>query len=112
MFASPRRPSATPATTVRIRRTVGALRVAGVTHTHTHTPRSQHTGVDIGSYDELIVTHVKTVEGLRDYIGADSLAYLSYEGMVAAVEGGDEPGNQQKHCTGCFNGVYPIEHDP
>jgi amidophosphoribosyltransferase len=55
---------------------------------------------------------VKTVEGLRDYIGADSLAYLSYEGMVAAVEGGDEPGNQQKHCTGCFNGVYPIEHDP
>ena len=51
------------------------------------------------------------MEGLREYIGADSLAYLSHEGMVAAVEGGDAPGNTSKHCTGCFNGVYPILHD-
>lgn len=55
--------------------------------------------MDIGSYDELIATHVHTVEGLRDYIGADSLAYLSYEGLVSAVEGNDTEG-APGHCTG------------
>ncbi len=66
--------------------------------------------MDIGSYDELIATHIATVEGLRDYIGADSLAYLSYDGMLAAVEGADAEG-APGHCTGCFSGVYPIQHD-
>ena len=67
--------------------------------------------MDIGTYEELIVSHVPTVEGLRDYIGADSLAYLSHEGMVAAVEGGDAPGCSSKHCSGCFTGVYPVAHE-
>ena len=67
-------------------------------------------GVDIGSYEELIATHIATVEGLREYIGAESLAYLSYEGMLSAVEGADKEG-APGHCTGCFNGVYPIKFD-
>jgi amidophosphoribosyltransferase len=37
-------------------------------------------------------------------IGADSLAYLSHEGLLAAV--GDAAG--QRHCTACFSGRYPV----
>ena len=80
-----------------------------LTHARATHPPSSRAGVDIGSHEELIITHVPTVEGLREYIGADSLAYLSFDGMVAAVEGGVS--DERKHCTGCFTGEYPIEHD-
>ena len=99
-----------------LRQLVPLLRSAGAREVHVRisSPPIRHPcyyGVDIGSYDELIATHVHTVEGLRDYIGADSLAYLSYEGLVAAVEGVDEPGTAPGHCSGCFTGKYPIEFD-
>jgi amidophosphoribosyltransferase len=67
-----------------------------------------HYGVDIGSYEELITSHMSTTEAIREYIGADSLAYLSQEGMIAAVEGGQ---GGSGHCHGCFDGQYPIAHE-
>ena len=59
-------------------------------------------GVDTPSRAELIAaTH--TTEEIRKYVGADSLAYLSLEGLRAAVGSG-----QQSYCTSCYTGVYPV----
>lgn len=59
-------------------------------------------GVDTPERSQLIAaTH--TVEEIRDHIRADSLAYLSLEGMLRAV--GDENG----FCTACYTGKYPVE---
>ena len=41
-------------------------------------------GVDMGTYDELIA-HRMTVEEIREHIGADSLHFLSLEGMMRAI---------------------------
>lgn len=59
-------------------------------------------GVDTPNRSELIAaTH--TQEEIRKYIEADSLAYLSIEGLRAAV------GSQQgSYCTSCYTGVYPV----
>jgi amidophosphoribosyltransferase len=42
---------------------------------------------------------------MRDHIGADSLGFLSLDGMMRAIAG-DEVGG---YCNGCFTGSYPIE---
>jgi amidophosphoribosyltransferase len=44
-----------------------------------------------------------TVEQISDYIGADSLGYLSLEGMVEA-----SAGRKEDFCRACFDGEYPI----
>ncbi len=59
-------------------------------------------GVDIPTRRELIAARL-SVEEIRDHIGADSLGYLSLEGMLAAV-GRDGP-----MCHACFSGRYPVE---
>ena len=47
-----------------------------------------------------------TIEGIRDYLGLDSLHYLSPEGLVEAT------GLSRDHfCLACFTGEYPIEPD-
>jgi amidophosphoribosyltransferase len=43
------------------------------------------------------------VEQIRDFIEADSLAYLSLDGLRQAV--GDQ---QQAYCTSCYTGFYPV----
>jgi len=59
-------------------------------------------GVDTPSRAELIAaTH--TIEEIRKYVGADSLAYLSLDGLRAAVGTG-----QRSYCTSCYTGVYPV----
>jgi amidophosphoribosyltransferase len=59
-------------------------------------------GVDTPSRSELIAaTH--TIEEIRKYIEADSLAYLSLEGLRSAV--GAE---QKSYCTSCYTGIYPV----
>lgn len=60
-------------------------------------------GIDFASRAELIATGLG-VEDVRKSIGADSLGYLSKEGMIAATNQGED-----KMCTACFTGVYPIE---
>jgi amidophosphoribosyltransferase len=60
-------------------------------------------GVDTPSRAELIAaTH--TVDEIRRYVGADSLAYLSIEGLRQAVGSGQ----QSSYCTSCYTGVYPV----
>jgi len=59
-------------------------------------------GVDTPSKRELIAAN-KSVEEIREFIGADSLAYLSLEGLKKAC--GD--GEKANYCTACYTGVYP-----
>jgi amidophosphoribosyltransferase len=59
-------------------------------------------GVDTPNRTELIAaTH--TLEEIRKYVEADSLAYLSIEGLKQAV--GER---QNSYCTSCYTGVYPV----
>ena len=59
-------------------------------------------GVDTPSRTELIAaTH--TQDEIRKYVEADSLSYLSLDGLKAAV--GSE---QNSYCTSCYTGVYPV----
>ena len=60
-------------------------------------------GVDFASRAELIASGLG-VEEVRQSIGADSLGYLSREGMVAATKQ-----DENSLCTACFSGQYPIE---
>jgi len=59
-------------------------------------------GVDTPSKRELIAAN-KSVEEIRQFIGADSLAYLSIEGLKKAC--GD--GEKTTYCSACYTGVYP-----
>jgi amidophosphoribosyltransferase len=86
---------------------VTALREAGATEVHlriTCPPLKWPCfyGIDMPTRQELIGADL-TVQQIRDYIGADSLGYLSLEGMVAASAG---PKND--FCRACFDGEYPI----
>ncbi len=60
-------------------------------------------GIDFATRAELIATGIG-VEEVCTSIGADSLGYISEEGMVAATE---QPAEQL--CTACFSGKYPLE---
>jgi amidophosphoribosyltransferase len=62
-------------------------------------------GVDMATRSELI-GHRMSVEEVRRYIGADSLAYLSLAGMNQAVR--EALVGETGHCTACFSGQYPI----
>src|SRR6266568_328422 len=59
-------------------------------------------GVDTPSKKELIAAN-KSVEEIRDFIGAESLAYLSLEGLKKACD----DGAHTRYCTACYTGKYP-----
>jgi amidophosphoribosyltransferase len=61
-------------------------------------------GVNTPSKKELIAAN-KSVDEIREFIGADSLAYLSMEGMKKACGEGEGIG----YCTACYTGKYPTE---
>ncbi|MBI4497638.1 MAG: amidophosphoribosyltransferase [Chloroflexi bacterium] len=88
-------------------RVVSLLRQAGATEVHMRIcmpPISWPCffGVDMATRRELIAAH-KTVEEIRAWIGADSLGYLSLEGLVRAI---GLPGDT--FCTACLTGNYPV----
>jgi amidophosphoribosyltransferase len=60
-------------------------------------------GVDTPRRDELIAAR-NSVEGIRQFLGADSLGFLSLESLRAAVND-----TQGKFCTSCYTGSYPTE---
>jgi amidophosphoribosyltransferase len=61
-------------------------------------------GVDMGTYDDLIA-HRMTIDEICDHVDADSLHFLSLDGMMRAI------GRPEGYCNACFTGVYPIELD-
>ncbi|MFH1965737.1 MAG: hypothetical protein ABIJ42_09390, partial [Acidobacteriota bacterium] len=58
-------------------------------------------GIDTPTREELIAND-KTIEEIRAFITADSLAYLSLEGLLDSVDA------QGKFCSACFDKKYPI----
>jgi amidophosphoribosyltransferase len=60
-------------------------------------------GIDFSSKGELIACN-SSVEEICDFIGADSLRYLSLEGMFRAM-----PTPPKEFCTACFTGKYPVK---
>ncbi len=60
-------------------------------------------GIDTPNRKELISSS-HTLDEIRKYITADSLGYLSHEGLMAAVEGGEGG-----YCRACFSGDYPVK---
>jgi amidophosphoribosyltransferase len=61
-----------------------------------------HYGIDMSTSAEM-VAHERTVEEIAAELGADSLAYLSLEGVYEAI--GAE---RETHCDACFSGSYPL----
>lgn len=90
------------------RKIVGMVREGGAREVHLRissppTVGPCYYGIDTPTRDELIAaTH--SVEDIRAWVGADSLAYLSQDGLLAAV--GDAGG--QRHCSACFSNRYPV----
>jgi amidophosphoribosyltransferase len=86
---------------------VSLLRKAGASEVHMRVCAPPirwacHFGVDMATKAELIAAQ-KTVEEIRMKIGADTLGYLSVDGLAKAA-GGDGA----KFCNACFTGRYPI----
>jgi len=90
------------------RKIVRMLREAGAKEVHVRissppTMNSCHYGIDTPTRTELIAAN-KSVAEIQEFIEADSLGYLSVEGMLDAF---GRP--QQATCTACFTGIYPVE---
>src|SRR3954464_2738958 len=91
------------------RKIVRMIRNAGATEVHMRvscppTISPCYYGVDTPSRKQLIAAN-KTVEGIREYIGADSLAYLSLEGLKKACGEGEKI----SYCSACYTGKYPTD---
>jgi amidophosphoribosyltransferase len=88
------------------RRRVATLREAGAAEVHMRIscPPTRHPcffGIDFPTRGELVAAE-RTVDEVRKFIGADSLAYTSIDGLLSVV---DHPND---FCTGCFTGKYPV----
>jgi amidophosphoribosyltransferase len=89
------------------RQIVGMLRDAGAKQVHLRISAPPirhpcHYGIDMSTSEEMIA-HERSVEEIAAELGADSLAYLSLEGVYEAV--GSE---REAHCDACFSGQYPL----
>ena len=62
-----------------------------------------HYGIDMSTKQEM-VAHGRTVDEIAEELGADSIAYLSLEGVYEAIRG-----ERATHCDACFSGDYPLE---
>ena len=92
-------------------RVIALLRRAGATEVHMRVTSPPITspcffGVDMATKNELIAANM-SIEKIREHIGADSLGYLSLEGMMKAI---GQPDTEV--CNACFTGRYPINVQP
>jgi amidophosphoribosyltransferase len=90
------------------RQLVKMLREAGATEVHLRisAPAIRHPchyGVDMSTREEM-VAHGRTVDEIAEELGADSLAYLSLEGVYEAIQA-----PRDAHCDACFSGDFPLE---
>ncbi len=89
------------------RRRVSALRAAGAREIHLRiaAPPTMHPcffGIDFPTREELIAG-MHSLDGVREYVGADSLGYLSLDGLLAACR------SSSAFCCACFSGKYPLD---
>lgn len=91
-------------------RIVRLVREAGATEVHFRVSAPPflnpcYYGTDIDSRENLIACH-HTVDEIAEFIGADSLGYLSVENALKLAAGNDAEG---RFCSACFDGKYPTE---
>jgi amidophosphoribosyltransferase len=64
-------------------------------------------GMDFPSHDELMANqHGGDLERMREWLEVDSLAYLSLEGLSAAVKSANS--SEHGYCNACFSSHYPV----
>ncbi|MBF0610648.1 MAG: amidophosphoribosyltransferase [Magnetococcales bacterium] len=91
------------------RKIVKMVREAGAKEVHLRisSPPTTHPcyyGIDTPTREELLASH-NTVDEMRAFIDADSLAFISLEGLYKAVNG-----TRQGYCDACFSGNYPVPY--
>jgi amidophosphoribosyltransferase len=89
------------------RKIVGMVREAGAKEVHLRissppTAYPCHYGINTPDREQLIAAN-QSIEEIREHVGADSLAYLSLEGLLACARG--EP---ESYCTACWTGDYRV----
>jgi amidophosphoribosyltransferase len=62
-----------------------------------------HFGIDMGERESLLA-HGRDLEAIRRHIGADTLGYLSLDGLLRAA-------GERNRCLGCLTGRYPVPID-
>lgn len=87
---------------------VEIVRIAGASEVHVRiaSPPVRHPcyfGIDFPTKEELLANTLD-IEEITDMIGADTVYYLSLDGLKKAI-------GKEGVCTGCFSGMYPIEVD-
>lgn len=87
------------------KRTIECLRKVGVSEIHMRVSSPPvkypcYFGLDFPDTDELAACNM-TKEELKNYIGADSLGYLSINACIKAIK-------NNRYCTACFTGEYPV----
>ncbi|MDR6225869.1 amidophosphoribosyltransferase [Desmospora profundinema] len=96
------------------RRIVTMLRDAGAKEVHVRisSPPIRYScfyGIDTSQRKQLIASD-HSVDEIRQLIGADSLSFLTEEGLIQAI-GRERENETCGHCLACFNGNYPTEVD-
>jgi amidophosphoribosyltransferase len=96
------------------RKIVKMVRDAGAREVHLRisSPPTQwpcYYGIDTPTRRELIASN-HSIDEVARYVTADSLGYLSLEGMLAAVAG--KSGRSDAYCHACFSGQYPVLFTP
>jgi amidophosphoribosyltransferase len=91
-----------------LRKVIPMLRQAGAREVHMRiaappTTNSCFYGIDTPTREELLASH-QSIDEIRRYITADSLAYLSWDGLYSFGEA-----DREGYCDACFTGNYPIE---
>lgn len=91
------------------RKIVSLLREAGAKEVHTRISSPPYRwpcffGMDTGRQSELLAANMSVGE-IRDYVGADSLAYLDIDSLLESV------GRDHGFCTACLTGNYPVAVD-
>jgi amidophosphoribosyltransferase len=92
-----------------LRKVIPMLRQAGAREVHMRiaappTTNSCFYGIDTPTREELLASH-QSIDEIREYITADSLGYLSWDGLYSFLGNGSREG----YCDACFTGNYPVE---
>jgi amidophosphoribosyltransferase len=98
------------------RKIIGLIRAAGAKEIHLRissppTVGACHYGIDTPRPEELIAS-ANSVEQIRDFVGADSIGYLSLAGLYDSLGRTSSDGGADGLCDACFSNRYPIQVIP
>uniref|UniRef100_A0A5S6QN61 Amidophosphoribosyltransferase n=1 Tax=Trichuris muris TaxID=70415 RepID=A0A5S6QN61_TRIMR len=99
----------TMAVLVKLLKETGASEV----HIRIASPPVRHPcyfGINIPTREELLANQ-KSLADIKAFFGADSVAYLSIEGLLEVISAGADSKVGRGYCTACLTGVYPVDLD-